>query len=85
MRKRAAEQNSPSIETLKRMAAFMGGEVKLDKDKYFLNFDAGDFGYDTQYYKIDGGMWVNSRLTYFTTRYPITLPLTPEPFLGSRL
>jgi hypothetical protein len=54
---RAAEQNSPSIETLKRMAALWEAKLNLDKDKYFLNFDAGDFGYDTQYYKIDGGMW----------------------------
>ena len=35
------------------------GRIKLgyDNDKYFLKFKASDIAYDTQNYKLDGGMW----------------------------
>jgi len=57
---------------LKEDGGFYGrAKLNLDKDKYFLNFDAGDFGYDTQYItKSTVACGVNSRLIYFTTRYP---------------
>ena len=40
------------------------GEIKLkyDVDKYFLKFKASDIGYDTQSYKLDGGMWGKFKL-----------------------
>jgi MtrB/PioB family decaheme-associated outer membrane protein len=44
--------------------------LKLDSDKYFLNFDAGDFGYHTQYYQIDGGMWGKFKLGLFYKEIP---------------
>ena len=47
-----------------------GAKLKLDTDKHFLNFDAGDFGYDTQYYKIDGGMWGKFKLDLFYDEIP---------------
>ena len=43
---------------------------KLDTDKYFLNFEAGDFGYHTQYYQIDGGMWGKFQLNLFYNEIP---------------
>ena len=31
--------------------------LNYDTDKYFMNFNARDFGYDTQKYELEGGMW----------------------------
>jgi MtrB/PioB family decaheme-associated outer membrane protein len=50
-----------------------GAKLKFDTDKHFLNFDAGDFGYDTQYYKIDGGMWGKFKLDLFYDEIPHNL------------
>lgn len=47
--------------------------LKLDTEKNFLNFDAGDFGYDTQYYKIDGGMWGKFKVNLFYNEIPHNL------------
>jgi hypothetical protein len=44
--------------------------LKLDTDKYFLNFEAGDFVYHTQYYRIDGGMWGKFQLNLFYNEIP---------------
>ncbi len=44
--------------------------LKLDTDKYFLNFEAGDFGYHTQYYQIDGGMWGKFSVNLFYKEIP---------------
>lgn len=40
------------------------GKIKLkyDVDKYFLKFKASAIGYDTQSYKLDGGMWGKFKL-----------------------
>lgn len=51
-------------------AVYGGAKLKFDTEKYFLNFDAGDFGYDTQYYKIDGGMWGKFKLDLFYDEVP---------------
>jgi hypothetical protein len=47
-----------------------GAKLKFDTDKNFLNFDSGDFGYDTQYYKIDGGMWGKFKFDLFYDEIP---------------
>src|SRR4030042_1670857 len=44
--------------------------LNLDTEKYFLNFKAGDFGYDTQYYKIEGGMWGKFKIDLFYNEIP---------------
>ncbi len=44
--------------------------LKYDTEKNFLNLDAGDFGYDTQYYRIDGGIWGKFKLDLFYNEIP---------------
>jgi len=70
---------------LKEDGGFYGrAKFNLDKDKYFLNFDAGDFGYDTQYYKIDGGMWGQFKMDLFYNEIPHNLTFDARtPFLGA--
>ncbi|MDO9287602.1 MAG: MtrB/PioB family outer membrane beta-barrel protein, partial [Thermodesulfovibrionales bacterium] len=36
--------------------------LKYDAEKYFLKFKASDIGYDTQNYKLEGGMWGKFKL-----------------------
>lgn len=50
--------------------AYGRARLNVDTDKYFMNFDAGDFGYDTQYYKIDGGMWGKFKFDLFYNEIP---------------
>jgi MtrB/PioB family decaheme-associated outer membrane protein len=58
--------------------------LKLDTDKYFLNFNAGDFGYDTQYYTIDGGMWGKFKGDLFYDEIPYNITFDARtPFLGA--
>ena len=58
--------------------------LNLDTDKYFLNFYAGDFGYDTQYYKIDGGMWGKFKFDLFYDEIPHNITFDARtPFLGA--
>jgi len=58
--------------------------LKLDTEKYFLNFDAGDFGYDTQYYRIDGGMWGQFKFDLFYNEIPHNITFDARtPFLGA--
>jgi len=70
---------------LKEDGGFYGrAKLNLDKDKYFLNFDAGDFGYDTQYYRIDGGMWGQFKIDLFYNEIPHNLTFDARtPFLGA--
>jgi MtrB/PioB family decaheme-associated outer membrane protein len=58
--------------------------LKLDTDKYFLNFEAGDFGYHTQYYRIDGGMWGKFKLNLFYNEIPHNITFDARtPFVGA--
>lgn len=58
--------------------------LKLDTEKYFMNFDAGDFGYDTQFYKIDGGMWGKFKFDLFYDEIPHNITFSARtPFLGA--
>jgi MtrB/PioB family decaheme-associated outer membrane protein len=61
------------------------GRLNLDTEKYFLKFDAGDFGYDTQYYRIDGGMWGKFKYELFYDGIPHNFTFdarTPFPGAG---
>ncbi len=44
--------------------------LKFDTETHFLNFNGGDFGYDTQYYKLDGGMWGKFKFDLFYNEIP---------------
>jgi MtrB/PioB family decaheme-associated outer membrane protein len=56
---------------LREDGGFYGrARLNLDTEKYFLNFKAGDFAYDTQYYKIDGGMWGKFKVDLFYDEIP---------------
>ncbi len=58
--------------------------LKLDTEKNFLNFDAGDFGYDSQYYKIDGGMWGKFKFDLFYDEIPHNFTFDARtPFVGA--
>jgi MtrB/PioB family decaheme-associated outer membrane protein len=58
--------------------------LKLDTDKYFLNFDAGDFGYHTQYYQLEGGMWGQFKLNLFYNEIPHNITFDARtPFFGA--
>jgi MtrB/PioB family decaheme-associated outer membrane protein len=54
--------------------------LKLDTEKYFLDFDSGDFGYDTQYYKIDGGVWGKFKLDLFYNEIPHNITFDARTF-----
>jgi MtrB/PioB family decaheme-associated outer membrane protein len=56
---------------LRENGGFYGrARLNVDTEKYFLNFKAGDFGYDTQYYKIDGGLWGIFKADLFYNEIP---------------
>jgi len=65
------EAKATEYRDLKEAGGLYGSaRLKLDTDKYFLNFEAGDFGYHTQYYQIDGGMWGKFQLNLFYNEIP---------------
>ena len=66
---------------LQENGGFYGrAKLKLDTDKYFLNFKAGDFGYDTQYYKIDGGLWGKFKADLFYQEIPHNITFDARTF-----
>jgi MtrB/PioB family decaheme-associated outer membrane protein len=68
---------------LKEDGGFYGrAKFNLDKNNYFLNFDAGDFGYDTQYYTIDGGMWGKFKFDLFYDEIPHNMTFDARTFFG---
>ena len=65
-------------------AVFGRARLNLDTDKYFLNFNAGDFAYDTQYYNIDGGMWGRFKFDLFYDEIPHNITFDARtPFIGA--
>jgi MtrB/PioB family decaheme-associated outer membrane protein len=65
-------------------AVFGRAGINLDTDKYFLDFNAGDFGYDTQYYDVDGGMWGKFKFDLFYNEIPHNITFEARtPFLGA--
>lgn len=70
---------------LREDGGFYGrARLRFDTDKYFLNFDAGDFSYDTQYYTIDGGMRGKFKFDLFYDEIPHNITFDARtPFLGA--
>jgi MtrB/PioB family decaheme-associated outer membrane protein len=65
-------------------AVFGRARLNLDTDKYFLNFNVGDFAYDTQYYTVDGGMWGKFKFDLFYDEIPHNIAFDARtPFLGA--
>ena len=54
--------------------------LELDTEKYFLNFKAGDFGYDTLYYRMDGGMWGKFKLDLYYNEIPHNITFDARTF-----
>jgi len=65
-------------------AVFGRARFNLDTDKYFINFNVGDFAYDTQYYTVDGGMWGKFKFDLFYDEIPHNITFDARtPFLGA--
>ncbi len=65
-------------------AVFGRARLNLDTDKYFLNFNVGDFAYDTQYYTVDGGLWGKFKFDLFYDEIPHNITFDARtPFLGA--
>jgi MtrB/PioB family decaheme-associated outer membrane protein len=52
----------------------------LDSEQYFLNFRASDMGYDTQSYRLDGGMWGKFKFDLFYDEIPHNLTFDARTF-----
>jgi MtrB/PioB family decaheme-associated outer membrane protein len=58
--------------------------LNYDAEKYFLNFKASDFGYDTQKYKLDGGLWGQFKYDLFYQEIPHNITFDARtPFIGA--
>src|SRR4030042_278940 len=52
----------------------------LDSERCYLKFDARDMGYDTQSYRLDGGMWGKFKLDLFYNEIPHNLTFDARTF-----
>ena len=70
---------------LKEDGGFYGrARLKFDTEKYFLDFQGSDFAYDTQHYKIDGGMWGKFKFDLFYDEIPHNFTFDARtPFVGA--
>jgi len=55
------------------VSAFGRARLSFDSKKYFLNFQGGDFAYDTQFYGIESGMWGKFKFDLFYDEIPHNL------------
>ena len=56
------------------------GKLKYDTPGYLLRFEAGDIGYDTQYYKLEGGMWGKFKYDLFYDEIPHNITFDARTF-----
>jgi MtrB/PioB family decaheme-associated outer membrane protein len=56
------------------------GILKLDSERYFLNLEARDIAYDTQYYRLDGGMWEKFKYDLFYYEIPHNITFDARTF-----
>jgi MtrB/PioB family decaheme-associated outer membrane protein len=52
------------------ISLFMGGLLEYDTPTYFLKLDVQDIAYDTQYYRVDGGMYGKFKYDLFYYEIP---------------
>jgi MtrB/PioB family decaheme-associated outer membrane protein len=58
--------------------------LKWDTPDYLLRFEAGDIAYDTQYYRLEGGMWGKFKFDLFYDEIPHNFTFDARtPFLGA--
>jgi len=68
---------------LKEDGGFYGRtRLNLNNEKYFLNLAAGDFGYDTQNYRLEGGMWGKFKFDLFYDEIPHNLTFDARTFFS---
>jgi MtrB/PioB family decaheme-associated outer membrane protein len=61
-------------------SAFGRARLNFDSEKYFLNFQGGDFAYDTQFYGIEGGMWGKFKFDLFYDEIPHNITFDGRTF-----
>ena len=61
-------------------SAFGNVGLGLDSEQYFLKFRASDMGYDTQSYRLDGGMWGKFKFDLFYDEIPHNLTFDARTF-----
>jgi hypothetical protein len=54
----------------------------LDSEQYFLKFRASDMGYDTQNYRLDGGMWGKFKFDLFYDEIPHNFTFDARTFFS---
>ncbi len=59
---------------------YLRGRLNLDTPDYFLRFNLQDPGYDTQYYKLEGGMWGNFKVDLFYNEIPHNITFDARTF-----
>jgi MtrB/PioB family decaheme-associated outer membrane protein len=55
-------------------------KLKYDTENYFLKLKASDIGYDTQYYRLDGGMYGKFKYDLYYNEIPHTYTLDAKTF-----
>ncbi len=70
---------------LRENGGFYGrARLNYDTEKYFLNFKASDVGYDTQKYKVEGGLWGKFKYDLFYQEIPHNITFDARtPFVGA--
>lgn len=59
---------------------YLRGRLNYDTPDYFLRFDMQDPGYDTQHYKLEGGMWGNFKFDLFYNEIPHNITFDARTF-----
>ncbi len=59
---------------------FVGGKLKYNTDNYFLKLDVRDIAYDTQYYRLDGGMYGKFKYDLFYYEIPHNITFDARTF-----
>jgi len=61
---------------------FVGGWLKYDTPTYFLKLDVRDIAYDTQYYRLDGGMYGKFKYDLFYYEIPHNITFDARSFFN---
>jgi MtrB/PioB family decaheme-associated outer membrane protein len=61
---------------------FVWGNLKYDTDRYFLRLDVRDIAYDTQYYRLGGGMYGKFKYDLFYYEIPHNITFDARTFFN---